>query len=338
MKENNNPIVSVLIPAYNVSQYVKRCLLSIQNQTFKNFEVVIVNDGSTDNTESVISNFIKCDSRFKMITQNNSGVSVARNRALEESRGEYITFVDPDDYIAKDYLSFLYYLLEKKHFQSKMALCTIKDVFPETQESIDHGDGTYATLTGKDCLKLMCYNDRVDTSCAAKLAKRELYFNDKFTGFPANHLFEDMATTYSLFEQCDTIECGFVSKYFYEIRSETITTSSFNNKKLDLLMMTDQMAKSVVEKYPDLKAATQRRQIYARFSTLNQTLDVKTNSIKSIQKPIVKYINLHKRGVLKDPLTPKRDKMACIILSFGLPFYKLMWNGYCHFILKKEIH
>ncbi len=338
MTENSSPIISVLIPAYNVSQYIKRCLLSIQNQTFKDFEVIIVNDGSTDNTGSIITDFIKNDSRFRLVTQENSGVSNARTKALIESSGEYITFVDPDDYVSKDYLCFLYSLLEKRNFQSKMSLCTIKDIFTGTKGSIDHGDGTYATLSGKDCLKLMCYNDRVDTSCYAKLTKRELYFSNNFSGFPSEQLFEDMATTYSLFEQCDTVECGFISKYFYEIRSYSITTSKFNNGKLDLLTMTDQMAESVVGKYPDLKNATQRRQLYARFSTLNQTLNVKGKSIKIIQKEIIDYINQHKSPVLKDPLTPKRDKIACFVLSFGLPIYKITWNAYCHFILKKEIH
>lgn len=338
MNTSNKPSVSVLIPAFNVSKYIRRCLLSIQKQTFQDYEVIVVDDGSTDDTGSVITSFAKSDSRFKLISQENHGVSVARQRALEESRGEYIAFIDPDDYVAKDYLEFLYSLLESKNFQSKMALCSIKDIFPETHKSIDHGDGTYATLSGKECLKLMCYNDRVDTACVAKLTKRELYFSKGFAGFQANQLFEDMGTTYSLFEQCDTVECGFVSKYYYEIRSQSITTGVFNKGKLDLLKMTDQMAKSVVTRYPDLKSATQRRQLYARFSTLNQTLNVKGKAIKPIQADIINYIKLHKKSVIKDPLTPKRDKIACFVLNFGLPGYKLMWNGYCRFILKKEIH
>lgn len=338
MKSNNKPKISILVPAFNVGKYIDRCLKSIQNQTFNNFEVIIVNDGSTDNTESIINEFVESDARFTIINQKNEGVAVARNRALEESNGEYITFVDPDDYIENDYLEFLYLLLEKNQFRSNMALCTIKDVFPETKTIVDHGDGTYGTLSGKKCLQLMCYNDRVDTSCYAKLTKRELYFNEKFAGFQPHQIFEDIGTTYSLFEQCDTVECGFISKYFYEIRSKSITTSSFNMAKLDLLKMTDKMAESVVSNYPDLKNATQRRQLYARFSTLNQTLDVKDSSIKPIQKEIINYIKLNQGEVLRDPLTPKRDRLACFALKFGLPFYRLMWNSYCHFILKKKVH
>lgn len=338
MQANNNPTISILIPAYNVEKYISRCLRSIRRQTFQDYEVVIVDDGSTDKTKAIIDKASKQDPRIKLISQTNGGVSAARDRAIRESTGQYITFIDPDDYVSDDYLNFLYSLLQKNGFRSKMSLCTIKDIFPETHSSIDHGDGTQATLSGKECLKLMCYNDRVDTSCYAKLTKRDLYFSDKFAGFPIDQIFEDMGTTYSLFEQCETVECGFVSKYFYEIRSQSITTSSFNKNKLDLLDMTDRMAESVVKTYPDLKQATQRRQLYARFSTLNQTLDIKGASIKSVQKDIINYIKSHKKSVLQDPHTPKRDRLACLMLDFGLPFYRLVWNGYCRFILHKKIH
>lgn len=332
------PKISVLIPAYNVSHYVVRCLKSISKQTFKDFEVIIIDDGSTDDTSKVVSQYINSDERFRLIRQKNGGVSSARTRALEESKGAYITFIDPDDYVSSDYLEFLYYLLKQDKFQSNMSLCSIKDIFPETNNVLDHGNGQIEKLSGKECLELMCYNDKVDTSCVAKLVKRELYFSEEFVGFKFGKSFEDMGTTYSLFEQCDSVMCGFIAKYFYEIRDNSITTSVFNQSKLDLIEMTDQMAASVTEKFPDLKRATDRRKLYARFSTLNQTIGVKGSRIKKIRHQLIDYINNNKEAVLSDPKTPKRDRIACLVLSLGMPCYTFIWGFYCRFVLKKKIH
>lgn len=107
--ENKNGIkVSVIVPVYNAGKYLKQCLDSILNQTFKDFEVICVNDGSTDNSAEILEKYAKQDCRIILISQENAGVSAARNTALDRAQGDYIAFVDSDDYIKKNFLSALY--------------------------------------------------------------------------------------------------------------------------------------------------------------------------------------------------------------------------------------
>lgn len=209
------PLVSVIVPCYNVGQYLERCLESIKRQTYNNIEVIVINDGSLDNTLEVANAFAKNDDRFKVFTQENQGISAARQHGLEFSHGEYITFVDSDDYVADDYVEFLYDLMAKNGFKSQMSICSIENVYTATGNHYDNGNGQITTLTGKQCIESLLYHGLVDTSCAVKLTKRSLYFSDTFPGFPIGRDFEDIATTYALFMQCDTVECGFISKYYY---------------------------------------------------------------------------------------------------------------------------
>ena len=104
MKENSVPLVSIIIPVYNTEKYIRECLDSIISQTYNNFEVIIVDDGSSDQSGVICDEYASKDERFKVIHQNNSGVSMARIAAFENSRGEFITFIDSDDYVSPDYI------------------------------------------------------------------------------------------------------------------------------------------------------------------------------------------------------------------------------------------
>lgn len=109
----SSPLISVIIPIYNVENYISQCLGSIVNQTYSNLEIICIDDGSTDNSAKIISNFSILDKRIILITQNNEGVSVARNKGIAKSTGEFITFVDSDDYLEPNAIEIIY-----KHFKT----------------------------------------------------------------------------------------------------------------------------------------------------------------------------------------------------------------------------
>lgn len=324
MKNKNGfPLVSIIVPAYNVDKYLSRCLDSLVQQTYRNLEIIVVDDGSTDKTGNIAEKFKENDRRIKVIHQENGGLSNARNNGLKSVNGAYISFVDSDDYVEKDYISFMYNLLAEDEFKSPLALCSLNNVYVENGKIHNCGDGSRRVLSGKECIKMMCYHDLVDTCAYAKLAKKELY-----TGFcfPEGKLFEDIGSTYFLFAQCNSVACGFSPKYNYMIRNNSIVTSGFNRSKLDLLEMTDQMANFVKKKFPDLKNAVLRRQVYARFSTLNQMANVNTFSAE--RESILYFLKKHKGEVLSDENTPRRDRIAYALLAFGYPTYKMGWNFY----------
>lgn len=110
---NSDNKISVIIPIYNVEKYIDRCIKSVVNQSYKNLEIILINDGSLDRSGDICDKWAKKDKRIKVIHQKNSGVSVARNIGLDNAKGEYITFVDADDYIELDYCEVLQYELNK---------------------------------------------------------------------------------------------------------------------------------------------------------------------------------------------------------------------------------
>ncbi len=105
--------VSLIIPVYNTEKYLRQCLDSVISQTFKEFECICINDGSTDNSLPILQEYINKDIRFKLIDKKNEGVSVARNTGIQNATGKYIVFIDSDDWITKDYIEVLYNTIEK---------------------------------------------------------------------------------------------------------------------------------------------------------------------------------------------------------------------------------
>lgn len=317
------PLISVIVPIYNVEKYLEKCLDSIVNQDYKNLEILLIDDGSTDSSGRIADNYAVDDSRIKVIHKPNGGLSDARNYGLKIMTGDYVTFIDSDDYVTKDYVSFMYNLLKKTNFSAPLAICSLINVYGVSGRQKDDGNQVEEVLSGKKCIEMMCYHDLVDTCAYAKLGKKELYSNNFF---PKGKLFEDIGSTYKLLLQCDKVACGFKGKYYYVIHPNSIVTGSFSPKKLDLLEMTDKMAEDVLKTYPDLGDAVLRRQVYARFSTLNQTLH--TKNVRKVQSELIRYIYKNKRAILKNKNTPKRDRMAYYLLRLGLPIYRLGWLTY----------
>lgn len=102
------PLISVIVPCYNVMEYLPKCVESILSQTYKNLEIILVDDGSTDSSGKICDGYAAKDNRIKVIHKKNGGLSDARNVALDVMKGEYVTFIDSDDYVANDYVEFLY--------------------------------------------------------------------------------------------------------------------------------------------------------------------------------------------------------------------------------------
>lgn len=312
-------LISVVLPIFNVEKYLERCIESVINQTYSNIEIILVDDGSTDNSGKICDEYQKKDQRIKVIHKKNGGLSEARNTGTKNAIGKYITYIDSDDYVKNDYVEYLYNLVKK--YNTKVALCTHTVVF-ENGKKIVYGDGENSELLDSyNCIKRMLYNDVIDTSAWAKLydiklAKKILY--------PEGKIFEDIATTYKFFLASGQIACGYSSKYYYMIRKNSIVGCSFNRKKLELIDMTDRMAMDVLRVYPDMEEAILRRRVYSRFSTLNQMLD--TSECEEEKKEIISFIKENGTKILKDKRAPKRDKIAIFLLNISYGVYRLGWK------------
>nr|WP_308668296.1 glycosyltransferase family 2 protein [uncultured Agathobacter sp.] len=311
-------LISVVLPIYNVEKYLRRCIESVINQTYTNLEIILVDDGSTDNSGKICDEYKKKDTRIKVVHKSNGGLSDARNTGTMMSLGRYISYIDSDDYVDDDYIEYLYSLISR--YKTKVALCTHNVVF-QNGKTVTYGNGKSEILDAHSCIEKMLYNDVIDTSAWAKLYDIELA---KSILYPQNKLFEDIATTYKFFLKSGKIACGYESKYYYIIRNNSIVGCSFNNKKLDLLEMTDCMGEEVLLVYPDLKEAVLRRRVYARFSTLNQMLD--TDECKKEKIKIIRFIKNNSNSILHNKKVPKRDKIAVILLKISYNLYRAIWK------------
>ena len=106
------PLISVIVPCYNVEEYLPKCIESILNQTYRNLEILLVDDGSPDNCGRICDEYAAKDSRIRIIHKKNGGLSDARNAALDVMTGEYVTFIDSDDYVSDDYVEYLYKIIK----------------------------------------------------------------------------------------------------------------------------------------------------------------------------------------------------------------------------------
>lgn len=322
MNNTVNELVSVIIPVYNVEKYLNRCIKSVLGQTYKNLEIILVDDGSTDNSSQICDEYKKIDSRIIVIHKENGGLSDARNAGINKATGKYITFIDSDDSIEKDMIEYLYLLMKK--YKTKMSLCCHNIIYEKRNKVISLGNGKEEVLSSEKCIEKMLYHKDVDTSAWAKLYAKNL-FDD--ISYPKGFLFEDIGTTYKLFIESKYIACGYENKYNYWIRKNSIVTGVFSEKKLDLLKMTDTMGEDLIKLFPNLKRAILRRRVYARFSTLNQMLNI--DDYEGKRKKIIDFILNNKNDVLFNKLTPIRDKIAIIVLSLNFNLYKFLWNLKC---------
>lgn len=328
--DNGLPLISVIIPVYNVEKYLKRCMDSVLNQTYTNLDIILVDDGSTDQSGELCDGYQQIDSRVHVIHKKNGGLSDARNTGIETARGEYLTFVDSDDELVLDCIEYLYRLIHK--YNCGISSCGTQIVIEKNQKIYKEGFHTDELLSAHDGLKNMLYQKGVGVSAWGKLYKKELFLETGIR-YPIGRLAEDTGTTYKLLFIVPAIVCGSQYKYKYWIRENSLTTSAFTPKHFDFIEMADNMAHDVCEKFPDLKNAALNSQLQGRFSTLNRLL--KENGKYQEEKiKIIKFITDNGMKLLMDVNVPRRTKLGILLLKMNLRLYSICWRIY--YWLKKE--
>lgn len=211
-----NELISIIVPIYNVEEYLERCVNSIINQTYKNIEIILVNDGSTDNSGNICNELGKKDNRIKIIHKQNGGLSDARNAGLKIAQGCYIGFVDSDDYIKEDMFETLYNL--NKKYNSEISIVSYYEYY--NGKLIAARDSKKLEIFNKiDAIKELLIDTKIQSYAWNKLFKKELFENLEF---PTNKNFEDIATILLLFEKAEKIVLLEDPKYYYLRRDNSI--------------------------------------------------------------------------------------------------------------------
>jgi len=206
---NKNEKISVIIPIYNSEKYLNRCLNSIINQTYTDLEIILVDDGSTDNSLNICKQYGKIDKRIKIIHQENAGASVARNKGIENSTGNFISFIDSDDYVDCDMFSVLYNNINK--YQSDISICGRSIEFDDNKKNTSKKENI-KVMTNKEALIELNSLMSFDMSPCDKLYKIKLFENIKF---PKVKKCEDFYIMYKLFYYSSNIVYDSTPLYHY---------------------------------------------------------------------------------------------------------------------------
>lgn len=292
---NENPLISVIIPVYNVENFLHDCLNSVISQTYTNLEIILVDDGSTDKSGEICDEFATQDSRIKVLHQKNSGQAVARNNALEICKGEFITFIDSDDIVSENLIAILYDLTQK--FNTKIAMCGYKEFYQNSEIAKILEQNKNA----KECEKLdqeelfsraLHRNPYFMSGVPRALYAQEIWQNLRF---PVGEIYEDVAIWFDIFNQSPTA-LTYENLYFYRIRTGS-TVNSFEKKHLIIIKNVRKFAGSIETAYPNLaKKATSTKcnnSLNTAFNIIRANkADEFKNEIDELHKFVRKNLNL----------------------------------------------
>lgn len=221
--KNNNIKITLIVPFYNVEKYIERCLKSIIKQKFLNFECLLIDDGSLDESYNIAEKITKDDSRFKIIKQINKGLGGARNTGLRNAKGKYITFLDSDDFLHEEFLEIMYNSIDKGNYD--VVCCQINRINEFDEISSYKYTKPKAINDKNEILNYLIYNPVAWNKIYRKSAWDNLYFPEKL-------YFEDMATLYKLHEKISSIKIIDDYLIFYYLRNDSIM-NTISKKHID---------------------------------------------------------------------------------------------------------
>lgn len=267
------PIISVIVPIYNVEKYIHRCVDSILNQTYKNLEIILVDDGSPDNCRKIADKYQSSDSRVKSIHKENGGLSDARNYGMKYATGEYVLFVDSDDWLKKEMIETLYNLSIKNNAD------IVQSGFYYAYNNYLLYDDRYYTedmkpveLNKQELMKELVINERVKNFAWGKLYKIDLI---KDIPFEKGILFEDVFWAHKVMDRVDKYVICHKPMCYYLQRSDSIV-STYTTKNLDIIKGLKIRHKFINKNYANLKSESYKlltKTILMHYYLLNKNKD-----------------------------------------------------------------
>lgn len=318
-----NDLISIIIPVYNAEHYIDVCMESVLNQTYKDIEVILVNDASTDNSKEICFKYKENDNRVIVINKEvNEGAGFARNAGIDIAKGKYIMFVDSDDYIALNCVEELFNLLIKT--QSDIAICLGQTVYKieKNQDIENYKLDIHEEMNSEKAIEKLCYQKKILPGPWAKIFKRRLFNGIRFP----NTGYEDLAVIYRLFDKAEKICFSPVEKYYYVQRSNNTTLGKFNDKKMDRIAVAEEMREFIYQNYNNLKAASDMRCFLAGIQSLNVLPYSMLNSsqAREIKKEICKY----RKGTLMNKDAKAVTRIMALCSYCGFHFLKVLGSAY----------
>ncbi len=272
---SKKPKISVIIPIYNVEKFLRECIDSVVEQTYTDLEIILVDDGSPDNCGAICEEYAKTDARIKVIHKENGGLSDARNEGIAIATGDYITFVDSDDFLSRDAIEYMWALISEN--LADVSVCQKFLIDEEGKALKDKRKYKNAVYFGNEkCMKAYMSSANIGSVAWAKLYKREIFSRLRF---PKGKYNEDEFTTYRAVALSNRIAVGKEQKYAYRKRGDSIMNSSFSLKHTDCVEASRGRADFIKEKYPRLYRYARAHVVHAMNLTVNRIARAKSSEV-----------------------------------------------------------
>lgn len=309
------PVISMIVPVYNVEKYLPCCLESLEKQTYPNLEIVLVDDGSPDNCGKICDDFAQKGQNVKVIHQENQGLSAARNNGLNESTGRYILFVDSDDFITDNCVSYLYEILKRD--DADIAIAESRNYWNNVPAGIPCEFDGYECMDPEKALIRMCYGRGFGLPAWNKLYRREIV--SKFP-YPIGKLYEDIATTYKMIGDAEKIAFAKGVTYFYRMREGSIVHQKLDPQQLYGLTAGEELLEYVRQRYPAAEDAAEFRCLARICDFVNRSFDDK-DTFRMLREESKKYL----KTVLRDQYATNGVKVRGIAILGGFTWSKIVF-------------
>lgn len=286
-----NPLVSIVVPVYNVEDFIVRCVDSILCQTYSNIEVILVDDGSQDRSSEICDVYANKDSRVKVVHQSNGGISSARNCGIKNANGDFLMFVDGDDFVEKDYCA--YALKLALEYKVDIVSFGYNDFYTDRIERQTIKENEERILTKEEAL-LELNGGKILSFAWNKIYRSSLFAD---ISFPLGKKYEDIGTTYLLFDKANSVYLASGITYNYVKRSGSICSSLSVNDRIEWNEMEFQRYHFLEVKYPKLAINSQVISNITKYVLINLKEMYDVGGYKADKRKVESFLKEHKQMI-----------------------------------------
>lgn len=311
-------MISVIVPVYKVEKFLPFCVQSILAQTCSDWELILVDDGSPDRCGEICEQFARQDGRIRALHKENGGLADARNAGTAVAQGEYITYIDSDDWVAPQLLERL--LEQAKITGADVVVCDMAKTDSE-EMTFENTNAGPKSFTGPQAMEAMLYQTGFDTSAWGKLFRAELCQKNLF---PKGRLYEDLFTIYKMLFAAQTVVYLPQVLYAYRKNPDSIMYRKFDRRNLDELDAADAIEAFVQENCPQFLPAARARKFSSYSQVLRWMKDAESDdaAIKDEQYRIWAFLKEYRVRMLMDRRARTKNRIAAIASFLGMKFYQ----------------
>lgn len=328
---SSEELVSVIVPIYKVEEYLRECVDSIIKQTYKNLEIILVDDGSPDRCGEICEDYSRNDSRITVYHKENGGVSDARNYGMVRSHGEYITLFDSDDVMKSTFVETLMGLIKK--YDADIVACNNTSFQGAINFKIESNDEICTGCINSDeALRRMLYQDNIFHSAPhGKIFRRGVFEGIEYP--KGINIAEDLITNCCVLLKCRKAAFTREKLYNYRLRHDSLVRMSHSYKMMACITVSQQLYSEICEKRPELKTAAASR----AFSVNRSHFFLLPRDHKEERMQVWEEMKKYRRTVLFDPHARKRERLAALVSYLGPGFFHMFSKIYRYHLMREKI-